>query len=126
MEGREKMKLSTSQRQAISNLIEKKERDKQVIKNRRPITLLIVEYKIISKALATRPTLPKLISFQQTVYVKKISDIIENSESFELRDSIRTIDIEKVFDSLNHLFLLVCHKKYGYGNDFIKWLEMSL
>ena len=33
MEAREKKKLSTSQRQAVINLIEKKERYKQFIKN---------------------------------------------------------------------------------------------
>ena len=33
MEAREKKKLSTSQRQAIIKLIEKKERDKRFIKN---------------------------------------------------------------------------------------------
>ena len=66
MEAREKKKLSTSQRQAVIRLIEKKERDKPFIKNRRPISLLNVDYKIIVKALATRlkETLLKLISFQ--------------------------------------------------------------
>ena len=65
MEAREKKKLSTSQRQAVIKLIEKKERDKRFIKNWRSISLLNVDYKIIAKALATRlkETLPKLISF---------------------------------------------------------------
>ena len=90
MEAREKKKLSISQRQAIIKLIEKKERDKRFIKNQCPISLLNVDYKIIAKALATRlnETLPKLISFQQTAYVKNIigeggrliSDILEMSE----------------------------------------------
>ena len=39
---------------------------------------------------------------------------------------IVTVDTEKVFDSLNHSFLLVCLKKYAYRNDFIKWIEMLL
>ena len=46
------------------------------------------------------------------------------SESFNLKGYIVTVDIEKAFDSLSHSFLLVCIKKYGYGNDFIKWVEM--
>ena len=32
----------------------------------------------------------------------------------------------KTFDSSSNLFLLVCLKNYGYGNDFIKWFEMLL
>ena len=54
MEAREKKKLSTSQRQAVIKLIEKKERDKQFVKNWRPISLLNVDYKTVAKALATR------------------------------------------------------------------------
>ena len=35
-------------------------------------------------------------------------------------------DIEEAFDSLSHSFSLACLKKYGYGNDFIKRVEMLL
>ena len=137
MKPRKEKKLSFSQRQAVIKLIEKKERDKRFIKNWRPISILNVDYKIIAKALATRlkETLPKPISFQQTAYVKNrfigeggrlISDILEMSESLNLKGYIVTVDIEKAFDSLSHSFLLACLKKYGYGNDFIKWVERLL
>ena len=53
-EARKNKKLSISQRQAVIKLIEKKDRDKRYIKNWRPISLLNVDYKIMSKALATR------------------------------------------------------------------------
>ena len=43
-----------------------------------------------------------------------------------LKGYIVTVDIEKAFDSLSHSFLLACLKKYGYGNDFIKWVEILL
>ena len=48
------------------------------------------------------------------------------SENLNLKGYIVTVDIEKAFDSLSHSFLLVCLKKYGYGNAFIKWVEMLL
>ena len=79
-----------------------------------PISLPNVDYKVIA-ALATRlkETLPKLVSFQQMVYMKNrfigeggrlISDIIEMNESLNLKGYIVTVDIEKAFDSLSHSF----------------------
>ena len=64
-------KLSISQRQAILKLIEKKERDKRLVKNWRPISLLHVDLKIISKVLATRfkKVISSLISSNQVAYV---------------------------------------------------------
>ena len=87
LEAKEKGHLSISQRQAIIKLIEKKDRDKRFIKNWRPISLLNVDLKIISKAFSEKlKVLPDLISSQQTTYVKNrhigesrrlISDVTE-------------------------------------------------
>ena len=34
--------------------------------------------------------------------------------------------IEEAFDSLNHSFLLVVLKKFGFGTSFINWIEAIL
>ena len=88
--------LSTSQRQAIIKLTEKKGRDKRFIKNWWPISLLNVDSKIISKAISEKlkEVLPDLISSQQTAYVKNrhigesgrlVSDVIEITETRNIK-----------------------------------------
>ena len=97
--------------------MKKKGRDKRFIKNWRPISLLNVDNKIASKALAERlkKILPVLISHKQTAYVKDrficktgrlIPDITEVSGVFNIDGFLGTTDIEKAFDSLNHSFFL--------------------
>ena len=78
------------------------------MKNRRPISLLNVNTKILSKAISNKlkTILPTLISSQQTAYVKNrfigesdrlISDIIEISSWFNITGFLVTMDIEKSF-----------------------------
>ena len=37
-----------------------------------------------------------------------------------------TVDIEKAFDSINHSFLICVLKKFGFGNDFQKWIQILM
>ena len=96
-----KKELSISQRQAIIKLIEKKNKDKGFITNYRPISLLNIDYEIISKALAARlnKILPNLISPHEMVYVqKRMPDIVEvtdifNKEGFLVKWISKTLSI---------------------------------
>ena len=76
--------LSVSQRQAVITLLDKG-KNRYLLKNWRPISLLNVDYKIASKALANRMIkfLPKLIHENQVGYVKDRN----------IADNIRTIVI---------------------------------
>ena len=64
--------LSISQRRGIISLIPKKNNDKTILENLRPISLLNVDYKTLTKVQATRleKVLPKIINPDQTGYVK--------------------------------------------------------
>ena len=116
----QKKALSTSQRQAVIKLIEKK-----LLKNWRPISLLNVDLKIISKAFVSRlkTVLPSIAFSEQTVYIEKrfvgeggrlIFDILSVTNNSKI-----TIDIEKALDSLDHSFLISVLKKIGFGENFI-------
>ena len=78
--------------------------------------MLNVASKILSKAISNKlnVTLPTLISWQQTAYVKNrfigessrlISDIIEISDWFNMKRFPVIMDIEEAFDSLDQDFL---------------------
>ena len=64
--------LSNSQKEAIITLIEKKDKDKRNLSNWRPISLINVDVKIGSKAIAKRleNVLPNIIHYNQCAYVK--------------------------------------------------------
>ena len=127
--------LSHSQKQAVIKLIEKKDRDEKFIKNLRPISLLNIDTKLISKILAGRlkNVLLSLISSDQTAYVKGrfisedsrlISDVLEICDKLQIKRFLMTVDIEKAFDSINHCFLIKVLEKYGFQKDFIKSIKI--
>ena len=137
IESKRKKVLSISQRQAIIKLIEKPNKDKRFIENWRPISLLNVDQKIISKALASRlkKVLPCLIGPGQTAYVdgrfigesgRLIADIIETSNLENIKGYLLAIDFEKAFDSLNHNLLIAALEKFGFGFDFIGWIKILI
>ena len=64
--------MSNSQRQAVITLIEKKGKDRTLLENWRPISLVNKHAKIISKVIANRikRVLPSIIHHNQTGYIK--------------------------------------------------------
>ena len=68
----EKGEMSNSQKQAVITLIEKKGKDRSFLENWRPISLINVDAKIMTKVIATRikNVLPDIIHYNQTGFVK--------------------------------------------------------
>ena len=132
-----KEELCTSQSKAIIKLIEKIDKNKGLIQNWRPISLLIVDVKIISKALSKRlkNVLPSLISNNQSAYVdgrfiseggRLIADVLQITDVLKLNDMLVIVEIQKAFDLVNHLFLTLILRRYGFGKMFIKWIKTLL
>ena len=106
--------LSISYKQGIITLIPKQEKDTHYLKNWRPISLLTVDYKILSSALATRlkSELITLIHEDQTGFVKgryigeSIRNVIEIIEYMEVEDNpgvIMAIDFQKAYRQLSKI-----------------------
>ena len=87
------------------------------MKNWRPVSLLNVDTKTLSKSLTEKlkHVLPKLISSNQRTYVKNrcisesgrlISDVIEMRDILDIPGYLVTMDIEKALDSSDQDFLL--------------------
>ena len=92
-------------------MLQKKGKDPKIIKNLRPISLTITDYKILTKALAkrTEEILPKIIHKNQSGFIKGryigenirlINDIIENLTLTERTGLLLMLDFEKAFDSV--------------------------
>ena len=121
------------QKRAVIKLIEKRT-DKRYIRNWRPISLLNVDVKLISKGLALRlkNVLPEIISPNQNAYMKNsegvrlISDLLEMREVLNKEGFLVTIDIKKAIDSVNYHFLIAILEKVGFGTEFIELIKVLL
>ena len=79
--------------------------------------------------------LPELISSNPTAFVKKRcinesgrlpSDLIEMCDILHIPDYLVAVAIEKACDSLDHDILLSVLKKFGFRENFIHWIKVSL
>ena len=127
--------LSNSQKQSLITLIEKKGKDKRLVKKWLPISLINVDAKIISKFLAKRleNVLPHLIHYNQNAFVKgrsifdavrTIDDIVDYTKRNSWPGILIAIDFEKAFDTLNFQFLIRTLHKFNFGPSFIQWIRV--
>ena len=126
--------LSNSQKEAIITLIEKKDKDKRDLSNWRPISLINVDVKIGSKAIAKRleKVLPNIIHYNQCAYVKgrtifdavrTIEDVMEFSQRYNLEGRMICIDFKKAFDTVSRDFLFRTLTSFGFGPSFLQWIH---
>ena len=126
--------MSSSQKQAVISLIEKKGKGRSLLENWRPISLVNVDAKIMSKAIATRikSVLPNIIHQNQTGFIKdcyigetvrSILDIMDLTAEENIPGLLIFIDFQKAFDSLERNFLQECLMSFNFGPDVIQWVR---
>ena len=131
----EKGEMSCSQKQAVITLIEKKGKNRSFVENWRPISLVNVDTKIMSKVIAsrTKSVLPNIIHHNQTGYVKdrfmgetirSIYDIMDYTVEENIQGLLIFIEFEKAFsNSVGWDFLFKCLEAFNFGSDFLRWIK---
>ena len=126
--------LPFSQRNGLISLIFKKG-DHLLHKNWRPISLLNLDYKLCSRALAGRllKVLQHVIHPDQTCGVRGrfigenvafLRDVIEYSNEKDILVAILSLDQDKAFDRVNWDFLQSALARMRFGTSFISWVRL--
>jgi len=127
--------LPLSSQTSYITLICKDVNNSENVKNWRPISLLNVDYKIISKVLCTRlgTVIGEVVHLDQTCAVpgRSIQDnchlirnVLDYVEQKNLPCAFLSLDQEKAFDRVSHEFLFKTLDSFGFGPNFQKWVKI--
>jgi len=126
---------SVTQKKSIITLLDKKDKDRSIIENLRPISLSNCDIKICTKAIALRTNkiLHKLVDKVQTGYVpgrqvtdnnRLIEEIIDMAHEKNEIYYLITLDARKAFDSVDHGYLLDILQRYNFPQEYINWIKL--
>ena len=118
-----------SHRESLITLIPKPGRPNNSLKSWRPISLLNVDYKIISTAIANRfkKVVNKIISTSQTAYIKGryigensrlVYDVISHVNQSKQTCLILAADFEAAFETISWYYLNAVLKEMNFGEYF--------
>ncbi len=119
---------------SVTTLIYKERGERFLLANYRPIALMNVDVKILTKLLSIRLSLvlPSIIHETQTaVYgrwigdnVNLVRDLIDLANENNEDAALLFLDQEKAFDRVNHGVLLKTLGRFGFGAGFISWVKI--
>ena len=134
MEGLQKGKALNSHRESIITLIPKQGKPKDSLKGWRPISLLNVDFKIVSSVIANRlkTVIDSLISPVQTAYIpgrfigensRIMYDVIEFANNAAIPGVALAIDFEAAFDTVSWTFLTGALREYNFGPAYTNMIQ---
>ena len=126
--------LCDSMQGTVTRLIYKKRGDFQDLKNWRLISLLNMDYKIISKVITLRLSrvfhgiieldqtcsIPGRSIFSNVYLIRDVLDYIEQTDEAAI---LLSLDQEKAFDRVNRSFLTDLLYHLGFGLNFCRWID---
>ncbi|XP_051807528.1 LINE-1 retrotransposable element ORF2 protein isoform X1 [Acanthochromis polyacanthus] len=132
---KKQLKLPSNMNSATISLLLKPNKDPLLPTSYRPISLLNVDLKIITKTLSHRieKILPFIIHPDQTGFIKgrhsstntrRLFNLMVHSSQQHTPSIIVTLDAEKAFDKVNWSFLILTMQKFGFGESFINWIKI--
>ena len=121
--------------QCIIVCLSKGSKDRNVLKNWRPISLLSLVSKLASSVIAEplKRNFDTIISKSQTGFVpgrhmsdstKLIYDVMFHAQRENKNRLLLLIDFEKAFDSISWPFLYNILEKFGFSENFVKWVKL--
>lgn len=127
--------LPDSFNEAIITLLPKKDKDLTDPANYRPISLINVDCKILSKVLALRldKVLPKIIHKDQVGFIKNRTSTDNMRRLLHLlwlnKSNLQPIvalslDAQKAFDRVEWAFLFETLSRFGFGFNFCRWVQI--
>ena len=130
-----KQQVLQSHREGIIKLIPKPGKSPHDVKGWRPITLLNVDYKIVSTAIAIRlkSIINKIISPCQTAYIsgryigentRLVYDTVAAANKNKIKGVIAAADFEAAFESVSWEYLTSVLKRINFGTNFIEILKL--
>ena len=127
--------LTESQRLSLITLLCKDKIEHFLPINWRPISLINVDAKIVSKSMCNRlkKVLPYIIAIDQTCSVegRSISDnihllrnVFDYIEDKNIGCAWLNFDQFKAFDRVEHAWLMQVLEAFGFGPDFLQWVKV--
>ena len=127
--------LPLTMRQCIISCLPKGNKNREYLKNWRPISLLNVTYKLCSSVIANRikEHLDIIISNTQTGFISNrfigestrlVYDLMNICEKKNITGLLMLIDFEKAFDSVSWRFLMKVLCFFNFGPNIQKWITL--